>query len=103
MITDIPAEPLQADKDGSSLDDHLWIPEPESEEHVVVTPQASGSSSLLSDRLYVGNIHPAVDELVLPLWIGLRSNSRQIYTATNVYQVRQSIETRLPLSQGRSE
>lgn len=76
MITnseDIPVEPPQSGKDDSSLNDHLWIPEPESQERVVATPQASGSSSLLRDRLYIGNLHPTVDESVLPLQVGSHS------------------------------
>jgi len=61
-MENLPAELPQADKDDTSLNDHLWIPEPESQELIVVPPQASGSSSLLRDRLYIGNLHPAVDE-----------------------------------------
>jgi hypothetical protein len=65
MITnseDIPAQHPQADKDDSSLSAHLWFPEPEAQEQVITTPQASASSSLLRDRLYIGNLHPTVDE-----------------------------------------
>ncbi|OAX41213.1 RNA-binding domain-containing protein [Rhizopogon vinicolor AM-OR11-026] len=64
-MEDIPAESLEADKDDSSLNDHLWIPEPESQEHVVATPQASSSSSQLRDRLYIGNLHSTIDEYTL--------------------------------------
>jgi len=65
MITnseDVPAPPPQADNDDSSLSAHLWFPEPEAQEQVTALPQASGSSSLLRDRLYIGNLHPTVDE-----------------------------------------
>ncbi|KAG1733852.1 uncharacterized protein EDB91DRAFT_1251160 [Suillus paluster] len=68
MITDSEdnsAQPPQADKDDSSLNAHLWFPEPEAPEPVVAIPQASGSSSLLRDRLYIGNLHPTVDEYAL--------------------------------------
>ncbi|KAG1883738.1 hypothetical protein F4604DRAFT_1617526 [Suillus subluteus] len=68
MITnseDIPAQHPQADKDDSSLNAHLWFPEPEAQERVIAIPQASGSSSLLKDRLYIGNLHPTVDEYAL--------------------------------------
>ncbi|KAG2128008.1 RNA-binding domain-containing protein [Suillus clintonianus] len=63
---DVSTQPTQADKDESSLSAHLWFPEPEAqEERVVAIPQASGSSSLLRDRLYIGNLHPTVDEYAL--------------------------------------
>lgn len=68
MITnseDVPAQPPQppqGDNDDSSLSAHLWFPEPEAQEQVTALPQASGSSSLLRDRLYIGNLHPTVDE-----------------------------------------
>jgi hypothetical protein len=68
MITNsenIPAQHPQADKDDSSLSAHLWFPEPEAQEQVITTPQASASSSLLRDRLYIGNLHPTVDEYAL--------------------------------------
>lgn len=68
MITnseDVPAQPPQADNDDSSLSAHLWFPEPEAQEQVTALPQASGSSSLLRDRLYIGNLHPTVDEYAL--------------------------------------
>ncbi|KAG0698414.1 hypothetical protein DFH29DRAFT_810378 [Suillus ampliporus] len=68
MITnseDISAQTPQADKDDPSLSTHLWFPEPEAQEPVVTAPQASGSSSLLRDRLYIGNLHPTVDEYAL--------------------------------------
>ncbi|KAG2368950.1 hypothetical protein BDR07DRAFT_1268640 [Suillus spraguei] len=68
MITnseDITAQPPQADKDDTSLSTHLWFPEPDAQEPVIATPQASGSSSLLRDRLYIGNLHPTVDEYAL--------------------------------------
>ncbi|KAG2148235.1 uncharacterized protein EDB93DRAFT_1145260 [Suillus bovinus] len=68
MVTnseDILAQPPQADKDDSSLSAHLWFPEPEAQERVIATPQASGSSSQLRDRLYIGNLHPTVDEYAL--------------------------------------
>ena len=66
---DIPVEQSQSSKDDASVNGHLWIPEPESQEHAVSTPQASSSSSLLRDRLYIGNLHPSVDESVLSLRI----------------------------------
>jgi RNA recognition motif-containing protein len=47
------------------LNAHLWFPEPEAQEQVITLPQASGSSSLLRDRLYIGNLHPTVDEYTL--------------------------------------
>ncbi|KAG2340600.1 RNA-binding domain-containing protein [Suillus weaverae] len=68
MITnleDITAQTSQADKDDSSLSAHLWFPEPEAQERVIAITQASGSSSLLRDRLYIGNLHPTVDEYTL--------------------------------------
>ncbi|KAG1787585.1 uncharacterized protein HD556DRAFT_1408412 [Suillus plorans] len=68
MVTnsqDIPAQPPQADKDDSSLSAHLWFPEPEAQEQAIAIPQASNSSSQLRDRLYIGNLHPTVDEYAL--------------------------------------
>lgn len=68
MITnsqDITAQPQQADKDDTSLSTHLWFPEPDAQEPVIAIPQASSSSSLLRDRLYIGNLHPTVDEYAL--------------------------------------
>lgn len=60
-----PAQPSQTDSDDSSLSAHLWFPEPEAQEQVIALPQASSSSSLLRDRLYIGNLHPTVDEYAL--------------------------------------
>ncbi|KAH7911747.1 hypothetical protein BJ138DRAFT_1149829 [Hygrophoropsis aurantiaca] len=46
-------------------DNHLYIPPPEIEEEQVASSSSSRPTQLLKDRLYVGNLHPSVNEYTL--------------------------------------
>lgn len=54
---------------------------------------------LLKDRLYVGNLHPSVDEYAPVLSYVFPSNKLQVLSAPSLLQVREGHQARLPVPQ----
>lgn len=49
--------------------DHLSYPNQNLEQEAPHNPERSSSRDVLTDRLYIGNIHPSVEEYLSPLFL----------------------------------
>ncbi|KAH7919981.1 RNA-binding domain-containing protein [Leucogyrophana mollusca] len=56
---------LNVDSETSTSTSHLYIPAPELSESPIPSSSSSRAPQLLKDRLYIGNLHPSVNEYTL--------------------------------------
>ena len=85
----------------TTLDDHLYFPVIADLSDSHTTNTDNQPRQILRDRLYVGSLHPSVDESVPSCHMNLQAKLKtvnQIHSFASVFQVRESDKARFFVS-----